>query len=130
MKNPLIILLSIFLLSCSNKTDLNKSPIHENLIGFKASFLAELGEKEYFKLEKKLNNQKLDIKNINDIIYVSFYEELNGCGPYRGNLEYSGDTINLKTELILDEVCSSTSIDKLTFLIDNPDRKKKIIFKN
>ena len=74
MKNHLIILLSILLLSCSNKTDLNKSPLHENLIGFKASFLAELGEKEYFKLEKKLNNQKLDIKYINDIIYVSFYK--------------------------------------------------------
>ena len=130
MKKTLIILLSIFLLSCSNKTDLNKSPIHENLIGFKDSFLAELGEEEYFKLEKKLNKQKLDIKYINDIIYVSFYEELNACGQYRGNLEYRGDTINLKIEQISDKVCTSTSIDRLTFLIDNPDQKKKIILKN
>jgi len=104
-------------------------PVHKNLIGFKNTFLAEIGSDEYFKLEKKLKKKKLKIKYINDIIYVSYYAELNTCGKYRGNLECNGDTINLKIELISDELCTSTAIDRLTFIIDNPDEKKKIIIR-
>src|SRR5690606_39859499 len=115
--------------SCSTDKEKNNEPKHKKLLGFKITFLADLGEEKYFKLEKKVENGKIETKYINDIIYVSYYLELNACGKYDGNLEIKNDTIKLKVNLISDEVCTSTSIDKVTFLIDNPDEKKKVILK-
>ena len=102
---------------------------HKKLLGFKTSILAELGEEKYFQLEKEVEKGKIETKYINDIIYVSFYEELNACWQYEGNIEVNNDTIKLNVILISDEVCTSTSIDKVTFLIDNPDMEKKVIMK-
>ncbi len=119
----LIIILVVF--SCKQ----NNQPKNKALLGFKSIFIAEGGDEKYDLYENKVGNDKIEIKYINDIIYVSYYETLNACGKYGGNIEIKSDTIKLKVNLISDEVCTSTSIDKLTFIIDNPDGKKKVIIK-
>jgi len=124
MKNLILILIIIVIPLFSCNTENKKEEIHKNLLGFKTLFLAESRGEEN-ELEKKVKKGNLDIKYINDIIYISYYEELNACGQYDGNIELKNDTIKLKVNLISDEVCTSTSINKITFLIENPDMKKK-----
>jgi len=114
--------------SCSSST--NKESDNKDLIAFKTKFLAEIGSDEYFKLERELKKEKIEVKYLNDIIYISYLEDLNACGKYDGNIEITGDSIKLKIKLISDEVCSSKSIDRITFIIDNPDEKKKHIVKS
>ncbi len=99
------------------------------LLGFKTTFLAELGDEKYDDLEKKVKNKAIETKYLNDIIYVSYYEEVNACGQYSGVINTSNDTINLKLNLISDEVCTSLAIEKVTFIINNSDKKKKVIIK-
>lgn len=113
--------------SCSKRS--NQKPEKKKLLGFKTMFLSELGDEKYFELEQVLENEKMETKYLNDIIYVSYLDELNTCGHYDGTIEFVGDTIKLKVDLISDEVCTSTSIHRITFLIDNPDGKKKLIKK-
>lgn len=110
------------------KEKLTKSK-NKKLIGFKTMFLCELGDDKYDTLEKELIKEKLEIEYLNDIIYVSYLDELNACGQYEGNIETTGNTIKLNVELISDKVCTSTSIERITFLIDNPDGKRKMIKK-
>lgn len=102
-------------------------PKHKKLLGFKTSFISELGDEKYDQLEEKVYKNKKEIRYINDIIYVCYLDELNACGQYDGNIEINADTIKLKLNLISDEVCTSTSIDSVTFIIDNPDKKRKVI---
>ena len=102
---------------------------NQKLLGFKTMFLSELGDDNYADLEEAVNQEKIDINYLNDIIYVSYLEELNACGEYDGNIETKGDTITLNVELISDEVCTSTAIERITFFIDNPDGKVKMIKK-
>jgi len=73
--------------SCSTDKEKNNEPKHKKLLGFKITFLADLGEEKYFKLEKKVENGKIETKYINDIIYVSYYLELNACGNMTGILK-------------------------------------------
>ncbi len=129
--------MSILIFSCSqineksnieiedttSKIEVNRN-INDKLLAFKTVYIAELGEKKYFELEKEIDKGKIEIEYINDIIYVSYYKELNACGEYDGNIEIINDTINLQIDLISGEVCTSTIIDKVTFLIDNPDKKR------
>lgn len=119
-------------LSCnsisSEKRQKNESS-NNKLLGFKLSYLAELGDEKYDQLQKKVKKNSVETKYINDIIYVFYFEELNACGQYNGNIEINADTIRLKVNLTSYEVCTSTSISKVTFLIDNPDEKNKIILK-
>ena len=133
MRNIIYILTTILTFySCSLVTS-DKEKLTETknkkLIGFKSMFLSELGDDKYDKLEQEFSKEKIEIKYLNDIIYVSYLEELNACGQYDGNLEIIGDTIKLKVDLISDEICTSTSIERITFLIDNPDEKMKLIKK-
>lgn len=126
MKKLILILLATSLLfSCKSE----KKKRNKNLLGFKISFIDELGAENYDFLKNKVDQDPIETKYINDIIYVSYYQELNACGKYDGNIEISNDTIKLQTILISNEVCTSLSIEKITFLIDNPDEKKKIIIK-
>jgi hypothetical protein len=134
MKNPIFFLILLLTLSsCNlNYSSKNKDQTafkHKNLLGFKISFLAELGDEKYEQLQRKIASGKMEIKYINDIIYISYNEELNACGDYAGNIEITGDTIKLGVHLTSDEVCTSKSIDRITFIIDNPDEKRKIIIK-
>lgn len=113
--------------SCS--TSSKQKPENKKLLGFKTMFLSELGDEKYFELEQELENEKMETRYINDIIYISYLDELNTCGRYDGAIEFVGDTINLKVGLISDEVCTSTSIYRITFLIDNPEGTRKLIKK-
>mgnify|MGYP006911565400 CR=1 FL=1 len=90
-------------------------------------FLSELGDDKYDNFKEELNKEKIEIKYLNDIIYVSYLEELNACGQYDGNMKTTGDTIKLYVKLTSDEVCTSTSIERIIFLIDNPDGNMKMI---
>jgi hypothetical protein len=104
-----------------SKTELEKDA---RLIGYKTEVLAELGEVEF---EELLNKYKTDIRYINDIIYVSYVEEHNACGSYQGEIKFSNDTIFLSEVLLSDEVCNSLRLDRVTFIINNPDETKKNI---
>jgi len=130
----IIILLSILSLAVSCKTDYTQKnseeeKIHKNLLGFKTTFLAELGDPNYDLLNSKVENAKIETKYINDIIYISYLEELNACGRYNGNIDISNDTITLSIGLISEEVCSSLAIKRITYLINNPTEDEKTIVK-
>lgn len=130
MKLILFILTSLLIFtSCSSSSKQKPDATNEKLLGFKTMFLSELGDDKYFELEQELENEKMEIRYLHDIIYIAYLDELNTCGQYDGNIDSAGDTINLKVDLVSDEVCTSTSIFRITFLIDNPDGKKKLIKK-
>lgn len=125
MKN-LIQLFSILLIFSSCKSFIQAK--HKDLIGFKLNFITELGEDKYFEIEDEIGEIKT--KYINDTLYISFYEDLNACGKYDGNIEISNDTIFTKIYLTNDELCTSTSIDRATFIINNPDEKKRVVIRD
>lgn len=117
------------LLSCLNSTDkeqTEKTKTHERLIECKAKFVMEDGEeadgyhedyehfiKDYFSQDQK-----------GDTLIVSTLFEVNACGKTIGDIEFSVDTIFLKTRQIADEVCASTMFEKFTYIIHNPEKKK------
>jgi hypothetical protein len=107
------------LLSCSKKQE----PIHKDLVYFNAIFLAELGDAKYDKLYDK-TTKKIKPKYIDDIIYVTNYVEANACGQYSGNLLFKKDSIILIYKQIAEEVCASTAIEKVTYIIKNPKEKR------
>lgn len=116
-----IFLILFFTLSCSKKEE---KTIDQNLVYFHSKFLAELGDEKYDNLESKLN-KKPKVKYLDDdLIYITGYVEANACGQYIGNLKYKNDSIILLYNLVSDEVCTSTSIEKATFIIKNPKSKK------
>ncbi len=112
-------ILLVFVLSCSKKEE----PVNKNLIFFKDSFLGELGNDNY---EKLLEKTKLKIKAqyLEDLIIVTNYVESNACGQYAGDIRIKNDRIYLIYKLVSDEVCTSTSINKVTYIINNPKEKK------
>ncbi len=129
MRTLIFLLTSILIFTSCNLFTSGEKLFNKNLLGFKTQFLSELGDIKYEKLEKELNKNKIEIKYLNDIIYISYLDELNACGNYEGDIETIGDTIKLKVELVSDEVCTSTSIERITFLINNPTGKKRFIKK-
>lgn len=112
-------ILFLLFFSCSEKQE----TINKNLIFFKSRFLAELGNDKYETFLQK-TNLKIKAKYLDDIIYVTNYVESNACGNYVGNIQIKNDSIFLIYKLVSDEICSSTSIEKLTYIIDNPKEKK------
>jgi len=112
------------LFSCNPKNKIEK---HENLIGFKSEWIGELGDDKYIIAEPFAANNKIETKQIEDILIVKSWQFTNTCGKYEENIFISGDTITLELNLISDEVCTSMSIEKLTYLIDNPEKKKWIV---
>jgi len=109
----------LFVLSCSKKVE----PVNNNLIFFKDSFLSELGNENHEKLLLK-TKQKIKVQYLDDLIIVTNYVESNACGKYAGDIKIKNDKIYLIYELLSDEVCTSTSIDKVTYIINNPKEKK------
>ena len=109
----------VILVSCYKKQD----PIDKNLIFFKSHFLAELGNEEYDKFLSKTKS-KIKAKYLEDVIFVTNYVESNACGNYIGNIRIKNDSILLVYKLVSDEVCASTSVEKLTYIINNPKEKK------
>ena len=63
-------------------------------------------------------------KQKDDTLIVTTLIEVNACGETIGDIQFSGDTLFLKTKQISDEVCSSIMFEKFTYRIYNPDKKK------
>ncbi|QHT71259.1 hypothetical protein GXP67_33700 [Rhodocytophaga rosea] len=123
MKIIYVFLVIICFGSCNRNN--NSKPVHKDLLGFKADFRVESDDKRYDRLELKLG--KLQIRYIEDIIYVSTYAEVNACGDFQGNIQIKNDSIMLKYEYISDLACTSVAIEKLTYLIDNPGKSRRKI---
>jgi hypothetical protein len=126
MRTTIFIIIVLLFTSC--KQNQKPKPVrHQDLLGFKAVYVAEPGNDTYHKnrIESKLN--KLRIRYVEDIIYVSTYAQANGCGEHFGNIQIRNDTIVLKYEFADEVACASTIVDKLTYLIDNPRKKKRKI---
>lgn len=107
-------------MSCSKKEEFKKN---KKLLHFKSKFIAELGNDNYEKTLSKTKS-KINAKYLDDIIYVTKYIETNACGDYTGNVEVKKDSIYLIYKLVSDEVCTSSAIEKITYIIDNPTEKK------
>ena len=120
MKIIFYFLIIIFTFSCSQK---DKKETHPNLIYFDSEFIAELGDENYDTHEAKLSS-KIKAKYIYKTIYISKEINANACGKYTGDIEIKKDSIILIYRLISDEVCTSTSIDNVTYIIKNTEEKK------
>ncbi|MGV3459702.1 MAG: hypothetical protein ACO1N9_04515 [Flavobacterium sp.] len=115
-----ILALLFMLFSCSQKEEIKKD---ENLLGFKATFLAELGDDKYDSLLIK-TSEKPVVKYVDDVIFITLYAEMNACEGYEGKVQVKNDSIVLGTKSLSDEVCTSNVIDKLSYIIDNTTKKK------
>lgn len=124
MKEVVLVCLSmLFLFSCNQKK-LNTT--NKRLLTFKSTFIADSDNEKFDSILKqnKLNN--LEIKHLNDIIYVSYITEENACSDSNGNIEIKNDTIILKTFSNSEVVCTSTSLVRNTFIINNYKEEKYI----
>lgn len=121
--------LSFGLFSCSNSTDkkqTDKTKTHERLIDCKTKYVMEDGEEAdgyHEDYENFFKDYFLEEQN-GDTLIVTTLIEVNACGKTIGDIEFSGDTLFLKTRQIADEVCASTMFEKFTYRIHNPDKKK------
>lgn len=126
MKNATFVILLLLVGSCEHNS--KPKPVrHADLLGFKGEYVAESHDDTYrrYNLGTKLN--KLRIRYVEDIIYVSAYVSANGCGEHFGNMKIRNDTIVLTYDHVSDIACTSTVIDKITYLIDNPKKRKRKI---
>jgi hypothetical protein len=114
-----IALVSILLISCSQKQE----KTNPNLIYFDSHFLAELGEENHDKYAKEVDS-KINPKYLERIIYISKIIEANACGNYIGNFEIKKDSLILIYKLNSEEVCTSTAINQVTYIIKNPKENK------
>lgn len=112
-------LIFVFVLSCSKKEEL----VNKNLIFFKDNFLSESGSENYEELIVKTKH-KIKAQYLDDLIIVTNYVESNACGKYVGDIRIKNDQIYLIYKLVSDDVCTSTGIDKVTYIINNPNEKK------
>ena len=116
----LLLIVTLIFASCSKKEDVIP---HKDLIYFKSAFLAEYGDDNYDKLLPK-TKKKISVKYVDDIIYVTNFIETNACGKYIGDIEIKKDSIFLNYSLNSDEICTSTALKKITYIINNPSEKK------
>ncbi len=116
--------LSFGLYSCTNTTD--KTKTHERLIDCKTKFIMEYGEEAdgYHNDHENFIKDYFSELQKGDTLIVTTLIEVNACGKTIGDIEFSGDTLFLKTRQIADEVCASTMFEKFTYRIYNPDNKK------
>jgi len=121
MKSFLIITLSVLLYSC-HKT--NEPSINSRLLAFKSSYLAENDDDKYDSILKKNKLNNLEIKYLNDIIYVSYITDINACVDVKGDITFKNDSIILKTFSDSEEVCTSTSLERITYIINNHKKEK------
>lgn len=119
MKSVTLIFFTIIICSCSKEKSEKKS----DLIYFNSKFLSEMGDEKYDSLESYLNRD-FEVKYLNDIIYISKIMEVNTCGSYNGDVEFIEDSLILKYILTSEEICTSTSIDRVTYIVRNPKQYK------
>lgn len=115
--------------SCSNSTikdQTKKTKTNERLIDCKTKYVMEDGEEAdgYHEDYENFIKEYFSEKQNGDTLIVTTLIEVNACGKTIGDIEFSGDTLFLKTRQIADEVCASTMFEKFTYRIHNPDKKK------
>lgn len=97
---------------------------------FKTSFLSESDNEKYDEILKTKKLNKPEIKYLNDLIYVSYLTQVNACDEMKGNIAIKNDTIFLQPFSNSEEVCTSTSLGRFTFIISNyKELKYSIIIK-
>lgn len=121
MKSLLTFIVVILFFGCNQK----ESHIpNKKLLAFKSAYLSENGDDKYDSILKKNKLNKLEVKYINDIIYASFITEMNACVAVKGDIQIKSDTIYLTTYTESEEVCASTSLERLTYIINNYTEEK------
>lgn len=113
------------IISCQNRAETKQedSKKNKNLIYFNSHFMADLGDDEWYKLQPKMDSP-IKAQYLDDVIYVTKYIDVNACGTYVGDIEIKNDTIYLIHRLVSDEICATTSINKVIYIIKNPAQKK------
>jgi hypothetical protein len=127
IKVVLVCLSMLFLFSCNQK---KLNPTNKRLLTFKSTYLADSDDEKFDSILRKNKLNNLEIKYLNDIIYVSYITEVNACSGSNGNIEIKNDSIVLKTFSNSEEVCTSTSVVRNTFIINNYEEKKYNIILN
>lgn len=115
--------------SCSNSTNKKQSEktrTHESLIDCKTKFVMEDSEEAdgYHEDYENFIKTYFSEEQTGDTLVVTTLIEVNACGKTIGDIEFSGDTLFLKTTQIADEVCASIMYEKFIYRIHNPDKKK------
>lgn len=131
-KYEIAIVLSFGLFSCSNSTDkrlTEKTTTHERLIDCTTEYVMDDGPEAdgYHENYENFIKDYFSEEQNGDTLLVMTLIEVNACGKTIGDIDFSGDTLFLKTRQISDEVCTSTMFEKFTYRINNPARKKYII---
>ncbi|NIK93612.1 hypothetical protein GZ212_15735 [Mangrovimonas sp. CR14] len=129
MRRLILIILTLISISCEKA----KTPINENLIGFKSEEVGEPGAmyKNGEWIDYEFDTDRIDVKYFEDIIVAKTFTAGNACGKYELNVEFKDDTIELlyylnnKTE----DLCESLKIESLTYIINNPKKIKWEIIK-
>jgi hypothetical protein len=113
------------IISCQNRAETKQedSKKNKNLIYFNSHFMADLGDDEWYKLQPKMDSA-IKAQYLDDVIYVTKYIDVNACGTYVGDIEIKNDTIYLIHRLVSDDICATTSINKVIYIIKNPNQKK------
>lgn len=123
MRFSIFCLFIITIAACINEGE--KLPIqHEKLLGFKAVFVDLPNNRESQNELVNLKKKEDKIRYLEDIIYVSVLNIESACGNFYGNIECSNDTIYLKYEHLSGDLCKSLEFFKLTYLINNNERKR------
>lgn len=117
--------LVICLFSCQSRKE--SYSLHRDLLGSKDQFLSEMGDDNYDSLESELKKGRIDVRYINDIIYISNLRETNACGVYKCNIDINHDTLFLRYDMVSDVVCTSLAIKRLTYFVNNPKGRRYII---
>jgi hypothetical protein len=125
----IIVIITFALYSCSNLTDkkiTDKTKTHQRLIDCKSKYVMECGEELDGDLQdyEKLKKEYFSVEQNGDTLIVTTLNEVNSCGKTIGFIEFSGDSLFLKTRQIADDVCTSTMFEKFTYRILNPDKIK------
>lgn len=104
----------------------NEFKTHQRLIDCKTKYVMEDGEEAdgYHEDYESFIKVYFSEEQNGDTLIITSLIEVNACGKTIGDIEFSGDTLFLKTRQIADEVCASTMFERFTYKIHNPDKKK------
>lgn len=125
----IVLTISFVLFACSNSTvkdNTENTKTHERLIDCKTKYVMEDGEEAegYFKDYEKFIKDYFSEEQNGDTLTVTTLIKVNACGKAIGDIEFSGDTLFLKTLEISNELCASIMFLEYTYRIYNPNKKK------
>lgn len=131
-----VTLFGFILFSCNQKAEIpdkqanekEQIEIHSSLLGVGSVFVGEPGIEEFKKQQRLADNKTVKIRYHEEYVIATTWFIVNACGNDVGNIQISNDTIKLLYQQKAEELCASGDIEKVTYFIDNPDKKKwKII---